>query len=68
VQVREAICTCISGGVGRAFGVVWDSGFISESELPSNPQDACEKFQSALQWPIWAGWAGVDDYVHQEKM
>ena len=52
VRVWEAVWTCIGGGEGRALEVVWDSVSISESELPSNPQDACGTFASAPHWPI----------------
>jgi len=43
--------------------VVWGSASISESEMSSNPQDACGTFELAPYWPIWAGQAGVGMHV-----
>ena len=63
VRVREAVSTCIGGGGGRAFGVVWRCASISESESPLSPHDACGTFESAAHCPIWAGRTGVCDHV-----
>ena len=63
VRVREAVWTCIGGGGEQAFGVVWGSVSISESESPSSPQGARETFESASYCPIWAGRTGVGDHV-----
>jgi len=62
VRVREAVGTCIGGGGGRAFGVVWGWASILESESLSGPHDACGTFESAAHCPIWAGRTGVGDH------
>ena len=63
VRVREAVGTCIGGGRGRAFGMLWDFTSISESESSSSPHNACGMFDSAAHCPIWAGRTGVGDHV-----
>ena len=63
MRVQEAVDTCIGGGGGRAFGVVWGCISISESESPSSPHDACGTFKSAAYCPIWAGQTSVGDHL-----
>jgi len=62
VRVREAVGTCIGGGRGRAFVVMWGSASILKSKSSSSPQDACGILELAPYWPIWAGRAGVGDH------
>jgi len=62
-MVRKAVGTCIGGGEGRAFGVVWGSASISESESASSPQGAVLTLESAAHCPIWAGQTGVGDHI-----
>ena len=66
--MREAVGTCIGRAVGRAFGVVWASASISESESPLSPQSAIWTLESAAHCLIWAGRTGVDDHISGFKL